>query len=371
MKNTFVYPFTDSYLPILNYQKDLLISPILTPDKSFIEDNLYMLDNYTYYNDFKKNYRTGNINHEINYACVKNIRTKGNYRFIVNYSNKLMLENKEIKFYLDKIDVMNIEIIDKNLANKIKIEKYSSDKFIEKILSNGGVKGFLDVSQNSSFKKIKSKIISIGSIISDKNKMEVCLSLYKHLTSEGKKVTCILSNSFYSELGLYTISYNNLFTYGIDFAMAIINSFFEYVYKCTKCEYIICDIPGNLLKYDNKFISDNTITANLILNSLNVDTLICCVPFSKNGLEYYTEIGKEISRNLPFGKLAFHMSNYVVDYEINFGGNYQGFYIDKSNYTKEIEKINSKMNIIYDLREYDSLKKLSDDLKSTKFLEEK
>lgn len=340
MKNIFVFPFTPNQLPLLRFQNlirsDINIIPIAPPCYKHSSDDLARLDNGSAAVYSNKDYRDAK---STDCFCF----TGGDKSFeslkfgasilkeVINYSCRIMID-------LTGAERRQFQALDPALYQKVK--NIEEDFSVRK-----------EIDENAQLKSISVPVYAVGSISSNNNKQEVCLSITQRIMQSGKRVVYICSEKVYEFLGINTFHYDSFFSLGPDLMILKINHFFYHIQESTNCDCIVCDIPGSLFKYNDKLIASAGVFGYIISQALPIQKLVCCVPASYNGIDFYKMIANEIHNIFKVREVIFHMSNYMLANENRpIEGQLPGYYLPYSLYLSVLKQVNGTNPFIYDLR---------------------
>lgn len=343
MQNVFIYPFCDAHLPLLRFQKQFAreknIVPILLPYCEDYSKDLSFLDNGA-----RVSYCAIDIceaQADDVFCLTSGDGNVASYKFATKISRKILEQGHKIEVHLNKQELKQLELIFDELHHDPRLLRNQLPEMTVKDVN----------SARPRLQETPIPIICVGSIMTESNKKDVCLTLASYFIERGKKVSCIMADGLYKHLDLYSLDYDQLLDLDIDSMIRYINAFAFTAYLEKEAEIIIVELPGSMIKYNREFLDSAGAYAYLVSQAININLLVCCTPASCYPEEYYKALGTYFSNKFDVKNIMFHMSNYFVDPNIDMTQDkLLGCYISGNEYSSIINRVNNHSSFAFDFR---------------------
>ena len=327
--NIEIYPFTAFDLPLLRYQnindKSINLIPVCPPALNIASNDFSYLDRRTVV--YENNYRPDK------YCFIAENKSFAEIEWAIEYSEEL--EDREIILYRNQLQ--DYEPLLK-FARKKTVYTYSN-KHPEDLRKISKLNTISDC-----------KIIGVISAGGNNNKQEVCLSITSALRRNGFKAESLFITKEFSIIGFSVLDLDELFGVDYDSTLRTINSTITNKIKEEFLDFLVLEIPGDVARYNHSILNGSGLQTYIFSQAINIDTAICCVPFSGNSENYYLKIADHINRKFSIENIYFHMSNFAISKSISAATKkISGGDVDAELYIEYLRKIKMKLNDVDDL----------------------
>ena len=113
---------------------------------------------------------------------------------------------------------------------------------------------------------------------------------------------------------------------------------------------IICDIPDGLMAYNTRVLGSAGIYAYMISQAVNIETLVCAMPFEYGNEEYYDALAKILWKRFNARRVLLHLSNVLIDgLHATDNGLLKSLHVERDEVNEMINRINGKRIIVRDI----------------------
>ncbi len=177
------------------------------------------------------------------------------------------------------------------------------------------IKTFCDIDYEEILYESNVPIIGVGSLWGFANQSEISAKIALELKRRGIKATSIVNSNDYCILDFYPmldILLDDKKT--ISDKILGVNHYIKYVIDSSKCELLVLEIPGSLMKQSTRILNDFGQYAFLISQAISIDLFVCCSTFTNYGYDVYKLMLEYISSVFGLDITFLHIANsFVLD----------------------------------------------------------
>ena len=157
-------------------------------------------------------------------------------------------------------------------------------------------------------------VLLVGGMIHESDSLEIVLSLREYFIRSGRIVSCVVDSEPGLPFGLHTFRhvFDDKQLNEIDKIYAI-NRHAHAILQTERPELFIVEIPGTIIKYNNKVPGDFGIQMHMIIQALEPQLFICCLPFDFAVPPFIEIINKRFLERYGLPISAVQASNILID----------------------------------------------------------
>lgn len=194
-------------------------------------------------------------------------------------------------------------------------------------------------------------VIAVGSVMGFNNQSEITAQISLELKDYG--AAAIVNSNDYTIINCFPMLdaiIDNKYT--IVEKVILINQYIKYIVELSRCNVLVIEIPGGLLRLNNSCLNDLGQFAYILSQAVDVDYFICCSSCNSFSKDYYENIFKYVADKYNFETIALHISNCFLDFQ-SIGSTQQERFVFKSLDTvyRQIDNLllDGSFNHIYNL----------------------
>ncbi|MDF2537853.1 MAG: peptide maturation system protein family [Herbinix sp.] len=354
-KKIVVYPFSRDSLPLVRYLNKLNpsynVTEIVSPKGwGFTGKDAGMI----------------HLTPEIGILITNDIKQaleKSDTLFIVD-SKKIdsvyesIIKSIEIAFDMGKDVICAVSLLEDDLESIQNSWKEFNVKFIyfpNAKYSSGNNKRLYHSSSRGLY-NTKAPIIFISEMHEGLDGLEVLYAATYYFRKNGYKTTSLSEKNYSELLDIYTLPdfIQNLNVPDID-KIYQFNDFIKDIEEKEKPDIIFLQLPGGIMKYNDKITNNFGIIPYLISQAVQGDYIILCTPYAFFNDEYYKKLNDVFSYRYGVGLESFHMSNTIVDENsLLEKGEFSVFHIKQEEVDHQIQKIDNEIPVFNCINSIDS-----------------